>query len=385
MSAAPAPVGAPGPGDLTGRGSGAAYGLLVALGVLDAAGYSVIAPVLPALAQRTGAGPAVMGLIVAAFPLGMVAGFALGGAAMRRSAPLRVVLAGLVLICAGCGGFLAAFEAPLLAAARLVMGVGSGCLWLGVTFAALSYWPGQSYVCMSRIFAAYSAGGLLGPLLGSVPGVRGPFAAYLAAALLMAVAVVLLRRRLPARGPGFTGDRTAMGSPGFWAACAGIAFAVMALGMLEGVLPLHFGTRLGQWQIGVFYAATSVVVAAAAALAARMRPRTALLASTVLVVAGLGGAGAAASVPVWAAALVVGGTGIGMANTGSIGVLLEAVPAPRIVTAMVLWSQLGIAGYLLAPLLGGPIAETAGYSGVAAVLAAAGLVVVLALLRRPRA
>jgi uncharacterized protein with GYD domain len=39
--------------------------------------------------------------------------------------------------------------------------------------------------------------------------------------------------------------------------------------------------------------------------------------------------------------------GIGIGNTGSIGVLVEAVPADRIVTAMVIWSQVGIAGYLL--------------------------------------
>jgi hypothetical protein len=53
------------------------YPLLLALGALDAAGYSVIVPVAPTIADQTGAGPTVIGLLVASFAAGMVAGFAL--------------------------------------------------------------------------------------------------------------------------------------------------------------------------------------------------------------------------------------------------------------------------------------------------------------------
>ena len=48
------------------------------------------------------------------------------------------------------------------------MGVGSGGIWIGVTFDTLERWPGQEYLCMSRVFAAYSVGGLIGPALGVV-------------------------------------------------------------------------------------------------------------------------------------------------------------------------------------------------------------------------
>lgn len=357
--------------------SGMTYALLLGLGALDAAGYSLIAPVLPELARQTGASATVTGLLVATFPLGMVAGFALGGAAVRRAGPSTVVVTGSALICVGCAGFVLGDGLGLFAVARLLMGLGSGCLWLGVTFTTLACWPGQEYLCMSRIFAAYSAGGLLGPLLGAIPGVRGPFAAYLVLTLLATAPVLVLR--LPAQAGKFASDRGALHSRGFWAASAGIAFAVTALGTLEGVMPLHFGTRLVQSQIGVLYAATSVLVAVAAALAARLRPRRALLISTVLTVAGFTMAGATSTVTAWAGALALAGTGIGLANTGAIGVLLEAVPARRIVTAMVLWSQIGIAGYLIAPLLGGPLADAYGYAAVPAAVAATAVTVVLAL------
>ncbi|MFF4259415.1 MFS transporter [Streptomyces sp. NPDC001663] len=322
-------------------------------------------------------------MLGATFPLGMVAGFTVGGAMVQRASPARLVLAGLSLIAAGSHGFALGMDLVVFAASRLVMGVGSGCLWLGITFAALAAWPGQEYRCVSRIYAAYSAGGLLGPLLGAIHGVRGPFAAYLTLVLLAVVPALMLR--LPSGVGAFSADRGALRSPGFRAAAVAIVVAVLSLGMFEGVLPLHFGTKLDQSRIGVLYAATSVVVAVAGVVAARWRPRRVLLVSTVLVVAGFAVAGASSVVPVWIAALALAGAGIGLANTGGTGVLVDAVPAPRIVTAMVLWSQLGILGYLFAPLLGGPVADAFGYGAVAVIVAVTALGTAAMLVRGDRA
>src|ERR671938_1714911 len=79
----------------------AAYPLLLALGALDATGYSVIVPVAPAIAGATGAGPATIGLLVAAFPAGMVAGFAVAGWAVRRSGPRWLLIGSLGLVAVG--------------------------------------------------------------------------------------------------------------------------------------------------------------------------------------------------------------------------------------------------------------------------------------------
>jgi MFS family permease len=88
-------------------------------------------------------------------------------------------------------------------------------------------------------------------------------------------------------------------------------------------------------------------------------------------------------VPLWLLSILLAAVGIGLANTGSLGLLVEAVPVERIVTAMVIWSQIGIIGYLLGPLAGGIVAEGLGYAFVGAVPAVAALLVV-ALLRTPR-
>jgi MFS family permease len=87
----------------------------------------------------------------------------------------------------------------------------------------------------------------------------------------------------------------------------------------------------------------------------------------------------ASDVPLWLLAVLLAAIGIGLANTGSLGLLVEAVPVERIVTAMVVWSQVGIVGYLLGPLAGGLVADGPGYAYVGLVPAAAGLLVLLLL------
>ncbi len=67
---------------------------------------------------------------------------------------------------------------------------------------------------------------------------------------------------------------------------------------------------------------------------------------------------------VWALALVLLGLGAGAAQTGATGLLLAAVPPARIVTATVVWSQLGILGYLIAPAAGGLLAQHLGYAAL---------------------
>jgi MFS family permease len=151
-------------------------------------------------------------------------------------------------------------------------------------------------------------------------------------------------------------------------------FAMMAPGMLDGVLPLHFAGRLSQSQIGGAYAATALLIAVAAMVAARLRPVAAMACGGVAIIAGITLAGTTGSLPAWLLALAVIGLGCGATETGATGALLEAVPTERIVTAMVVWSQIGMVGYLLAPGVGAPLAQAFGFGSVAAVPLAAAAV-----------
>ena len=224
------------------RGSTAAYPLLLALGALDASGYSVIVPVAPAIADATEAGPATIGLLVASFPTGMVMGFALAGSVVRRRGARSLLVGSLAVVAFGALGFVLGDSLAVYFVSRFLMGLGSGGIWIGVTFDTLERWPGQEYLCMSRIFAAYSVGGLIGPMLGGFGGIRGPFLAYLA--LLLAALPVVLFVAEPQVRREFDADRAVLRTRGFRVASAAILFAVLALGVLEGVLPLHLAERL---------------------------------------------------------------------------------------------------------------------------------------------
>jgi MFS family permease len=352
----------------------AAYPILLALGALDAAAYSIIGPVAPAIAARTGAGPALIGVLVATFPAGIAAGFVIAGYATRTSRSVLVLPVGLALLAAGSvilstGDTLAAFFVG-----RAVMGVGSGGVWLGATFATLARWPDQGYVCMSRLFAAYSVGGLLGPAIGGTGGIESPFAIY-AGLAVMGIILVAVMGSAPTVHR--IADRSTLRAPAFRIASAGILFAVLGLSLIEGVLPLRFSADLTQTQIGLLLAGTALVVAASSIAAARFAPDRALQTGVPLIVIGVTVAATVASVPGWVVGLAVGGTGIGLANTGAIGVLLHGVPRDRSVTAIVAWSQLGIVGYMMGPLIAGPAVEAVGYSVLGIILLAAAAPVAL--------
>lgn len=360
----------------------AAYPLLLGLGALDATGYSLIVPVAPVIADATGAGPATIGLLVASFPAGMVAGFAVAGWAVRRHGSRALLVASLTLVAVGSLGFVVGDSLGVYFAARTLMGLGSGGIWIGVTFDTLERWPGQEYLCMSRVFAAYAVGGLVGPALGAFGGVHGPFLAYVALVALALPVVLLVDPPLARRG--FAADRGALRARAFSVAAAAVLFAALALGVLEGVLPLHLAERLSQAQIAAFYVGASLIVALSGAASGGRTPRPLVLVAVLLVVAGITLAGAVASVPLWLLALALAAVGIGLGNTGSLGMLVEAVPVERIVTAIVVWSQIGILGYLLGPLAGGIVAESGGYGYVWLVPAAAGLLVIALSSRQPR-
>jgi MFS family permease len=354
---------------------------LLGLGALDAAGYSVIVPVTPAIAAATGAGPALIGALVASFPAAMLVGYSLAGQGVRRQRPTVVLAGALALLALGSLGFVLGNGLPAYFAARLVMGLGSGGLWIAITFATLERFPGREYQGMSRLYAAYSVGGLVGPALGAIGGVRGPFLAYLALVLLALPLVVAVGT--PPRRRRFEPDRGVLRLPGFWLACAGVLFAILALGLVEGVLPLRVAGRLDQAQIGWLYVGLALLLAVSAVVAGRLAPRRAVAASVALVLPGVAIAGLSGTVPLFVVGLALAGVGIGIGETGSTGVLLEEVAPERIVTAMVLWSQIGIAGYLAGPAVGGAVAEALGFQAVVLVPLAAA-VPLLAAFRRAR-
>lgn len=358
------------------------YVALLALAAVDAAGYSVIAPVVPAIGAETSAGPGTLGVLVAVFGLGQLVAFPLAGRALHARPARTVLLVSLVLVTLGDLGFVLLDGLAAWFPARFVQGVGAGGLWMGVTFAVLERWPGEEYRRLSGALAAYSVGGVGGYALGAVEGVRGPFVLHLVlagAGVAAAFALGAVRSR-----PAFGSDVGAVRSRRFALASAGILLVAIGYGVLDGPLPLHFAEQLTQREIATLLVGASLLLGAAAVVAGRISPRAALWAGTVAVPLGLGAAGAADAVGVWIVAVGVAAIGFGLGEAGALGVLLDGVGPERIVLAMVLWSQVWGVGYLAGPAVAGAVAATVGYGALVLVpLVASALVVACFAAARP--
>jgi MFS family permease len=358
------------------------YLVLLAVAALDAAGYSIVAPVVPAIAEETGAGTAAMGVLVASFALGMGAGFALAGRTVQRRGSRFTIALSLGLVSAGCLGFVAGGGYGVYLASRLLMGFGSGGLWIGVVFGVMERYPGQEYRRLTAVLAAYAVGAVAGPGFGLAGGIGAPFALLGLAAAALAVPVVL--RAGGARGTiGLGSDRAVLRLPEFRVATAGVLLVALCFGILDGPLPLHFGERLAQAEIAALYVAAALVLGLSSVAAGRIAPRVALGVSLVLLPAGLAVAGATDSVAAWLLAVAVASLGFGLGEAGSLGVLLEAAGPERIVLAMVIWSQGWAVGYLVGPAAGGVLADVLGFAalGVVPALAAVCVAVMLAGMR----
>ena len=263
------------------------------------------------------------------------------------------------------------------------MGLGSGGLWIAIVLGTIERFRGDEYRRLTSILGAYAVGAVAGPAFGALEGVRAPFVAFLAVTVVgLAVAS---RLSPPPERTRVSSDRTAMRSEGFAFASIGILAIAVGYGIVEGPLTLHLGEQLGQGELAaavrrrrhrhrVGRGRCGIAwprVRSSASARSCSRPGSASRERR---------AGSSSGCPrsrSWRSA-------IGLGEAGALGVLLDAVGTERIVTALVVWSQVWSLGYLVGPVVGGLAAEVAGYAalGVVPAVAAVG---VLAASRRSSA
>ena len=342
----------------------------------------MLAPVLPEIGERTGTGPGVAGALVACFALAQIVGYPVYGLVAQRRGAWAVLATSLVLLLAGDAGFVFGDGLAAWFPSRFVQGLGAAGLWIGVTFAILELWPRTAYQRMTGVFAAYAVGSIMGPSFAAVEGIRGPFALHALVTLIAFAPLFALRAGgEPAR---FGTDRSVLRTRAFAVSAAGIVLISLAIGTIDGPLPLHLGDRLGQTEIAALYVMTAILVAAGSAAAGRISPRTALWTGAVLMPVGIAAVGLTESVAPWVAGMAIAGVGFGVGEAGALGFLLTAVERERIVTAWVIWSQLWAIGYFAGPAVAGLVAEAWGFALIGAVPLAGSLLVAWTMLKGSR-
>ena len=343
------------------RTTSTAFLVLVMLAVVDACGYGCLAPIVPQIARREGVGAAVAGVIVMMFGLGQIAGYPVGGRLAWRHGTRRSFLAGLALGAAGSVAFIVQAGLAILLCARFVQGIGAGIVWITIVLDVRQRWPEDAYGRMGGVLGAYAAGGILAPLIGGAGGTTRPFWLLLAVTAIAAAAVIAVSRSGAMVGQVEAAAAGPATRP-FVLAAVGIVLAAVGVGTLDGPLPVHFAASLSQGAIGALYAAGAICLGLAATGAQRLAPLVALTLGAAALPVGIEVAAASNSAWGFAVGVAISAGGLGLLETGALGVLLAAVPEEKMVAALVLWSQVWAVGYAAGPAVAGTAAQQWGFS-----------------------
>lgn len=240
---------------------------------LETALLGMVAPLLPEIESRTGAGDEALGLALAAYAIPILFISLPVGRLADRLGRRPLLLGGLVLT--GLGSILIATSGALepLLVGRAVQGLGSTLSWVAaLALVSDLARPGRKGEAIGFALAANSLGAIGGPALGGIVGgtisFEAPFilVSCIAAAMFAAGFVVL--PRAPATPTGEIEPRGTFVSllrPA--AAVPAIVAAVGAalLGLVDFVVPLDLDRRLGTsaTTIGVIFAVVAMIDACA--------------------------------------------------------------------------------------------------------------------------
>jgi len=172
---------------------------------------SSLGPLLPGLQDRFGTGPTAAGVLVAAVPLGGLAGVLLSFVLVDR-VPVRALLTGCcAAMAAGMAGTALAPAWLLLVASGVLVGVGYGGATTLVNGMVAAVYGASSTFLLNVLNGVFGVGAVLGPLCVAALPDGSQRLVYLGYAAVMATAPLLLAR-LPAGTP-TTAPRPA-GGPG---------------------------------------------------------------------------------------------------------------------------------------------------------------------------
>lgn len=370
---------------------------------LETALLGLIAPLLPEIEERTGAGDAALGLALAAYAMPILVVSIPTGRLADRAGRRPLLLGGLVLT--GLGSLLIAFSDSLgvLLAGRAVQGVGSAASWVAaLALVSDLAKTGRKGEAIGFALAANSGGAIAGPALGGIVGgavsFEAPFllVSAIAAAMFAAGFAILPRGRPVAGDPDAAGART----PGMLQALArrealvpGTVAVVGAafLGMVNFTVPLDLDRHLGvaATGIGLIFAIAAAMDAVASPVAGRAgdrRGRQPVVILGALVVAASGiGLAAFGSLAGAAVALALFGVGQSIIFGGAVPWLDEAFGALDRGLAYGGLNLVFAIGYTIGPLLSGWLLESGSADVIYLLMTAMALAVAAWLVLRRRA
>lgn len=245
---------------------------------LETALLGLIAPLLPEIERRTGAGDAALGLALAAYAIPILVVSIPTGRLADRVGRRPLLLGGLALT--GAGSLLIAFSGSLAALliGRAVQGLGSTGSWVAaLALVSDLARPGRKGEAIGFALSANSFGAIGGPALGGILGgeisFEAPFLVVSAVAATMFVAGSVILPRAARRTADQLGSQRGVLATLLQPAALVPGLIVIAgasfLGMIDLALPLDLDRRLGTAAatIGLLFALAAVLDALASPIA----------------------------------------------------------------------------------------------------------------------
>ncbi len=236
---------------------------------LETSLLGLIAPLLPEIERRTGAGDAALGLALGAYAIPILLVSIPVGRLADSIGRRPLLLGGLVLT--AIGSLLIAFthSLELLLVGRAVQGLGSTASWVAaLALVSDLARPGRKGEAIGYALAANSFGAIAGPAIGGVAGgeiaFEAPFLLVAAtAAGMFAAGLAILPRTTPAAPPTESpaGIAAVLLRPAVIAPGAVVVAGASFLGMIDFTVPLDLDRRLGTATaaIGLIFALTAAL------------------------------------------------------------------------------------------------------------------------------
>ncbi len=246
---------------LTRRTLGGTVGLIRVLLLFESALYAAVTPVLPHYARTLHASKPAVGLLAAAYTLGLLPGSVLGGWVASRFGVRRTTLAGLTAFAFAVAGFGFGADLVTLDLLRVVQGVACGLIWGGALTWVIAVTPiGRRGATLGSVIGAATLGTLVGPLLGTFAVAAGTELVFSAVGAVSLALAAWVRThpdpapptpetppRLSATGRAGRPVRPRLGSPAARGLVLGgwmIMLEAMTFGAANVLVPLrlaHFG------------------------------------------------------------------------------------------------------------------------------------------------
>jgi MFS family permease len=351
------------------------YGTLWSTVALDLVGFGIVVPILALYAERFGASPFQIGLLMATYSLAQFVAAPLLGRLSDRVGRKPVIILSLVGTAVGSVVTGAAASLWMLYLGRLIDGASGGSVAVAqaaVTDMVPNGAPGQRERLLGMLGAAFGVGFVLGPAIGGLAALGGPHVPFYVAAALAGVnalaAAVRLTETRPGRSAPLVASRPSR-TPSFAAPLAVRRWAIigfltmLAFVAFESTFSLFAARRfdLDESGVSVVFVCVGVVLMVMQGglygrLVARLGAASAFRAGVVVLAIGLVALAASESWLVLGLALTVLTVGQGCLSPSITSLVADSAPAEQRGSAMGVYQSANAMARVV-----GPLAATAAF------------------------